>query len=292
MATDPIDRRSAIKAAAAGGIALAVGTIAATVPATSAAAADTTDGAIATAVGTTNSLTRGALNALYPAYRVWNAATQAYPARIPNATNIFFGPVHPGLGMTAADYWANPEATTLAQVEAALLDASSGVLRATETQQKMLIEATRFAPIDNRPATLSSLSPSAGTAESAPAWKFDDGSVSVVGAVVTVPRGWYKVAFRVLAFTPLASPSGGVRWNLRAAAIDVGTAVNATGTVFNVTTPMTVQNRLVGAAHTGTFALDGTKENMVRLSVARLGTDAADTFANPALLLGVRLERQ
>ncbi len=293
MVSSPIDRRSAIKAAATGGIALAAGTIAGTVPAASAAAADTDDAAIAAVIETPSSLTRGALNALYPVYRVWDDVASAYPARIPGALNIFFGPVHPGLLMEpSTDYWATPEATTLAHVEAALLDASSGLLRAAETRQNMFIDATRFAAIDNRPATLSNLSPSKGTAASAPAWRFDDGAVSVIGALVTVPRGWYKLAIRVMTCTPLASPSGGVRWNLRASALDVGTAVNDPGAVFNVTTVMNAQNTVIGATHSGVVDLDGTKENILRLSVARLGSEGADTFASPAMLLGVRLERQ
>lgn len=250
-----------------------------------------TDTALATYFAAGDTATRASTDALYPLFRLWNGTT--YPARVPGAMNIFFGPVHPGLLMdTAADYWANPAATTLAQVVAAFLDSSSTLVQAAETRAKQLVEATRFAPIDNRPPTFTNLSPTVNSTASAPAWSFADGVTSVVGALVAVPRGWYKVAFSVLTSTPVAAPSGGVRWNLRAAVVDIDGATNAAGSVFNVTAGMTAQNRLISATPTGDFALDGTKENLIRLSIARLGGDGEDTFTNPALMLGMRMERR
>lgn len=132
MPKHPIDRRSAIRAAATGGIALAAGTIAATVPAASASAAVTAgdDPAIAGLIGSASSQTRAALNGLYAVYRVWNAATSTYPARVAGASNIFIGPSDPGLAMDAQkDVWADPRNTTIDDV-VAQMRASGSELRA------------------------------------------------------------------------------------------------------------------------------------------------------------------
>lgn len=258
-------------------------------PGTNAAA---NDEAFATYLSAPDTQTRAAADAVYIVYRIYVAGV-GYPTRIPGACNVFLGPVDPGLAMDPAmDFWANPGAVTLAQVEAALLDASSGIVQAAETRARQIVEASRFAAVDNRAPSLTSLSPSANSTASAPAWSFPDVVVSVVGTLVTIPRGWYSVGFTVLCATTTSSPSGGVRWNLRAAVLEDGAATNAAGTVLNVTAGMTAQNRVIAAPTAGTLALDGTKENTVRLSIARLGSDAEDTFATSVLMLGVRLEKR
>lgn len=249
------------------------------------------DEAFATYLSSPDTETRQAADAVYIVYRIFDGTE--YPDRIPGACNVFLGEVDPGLAMDPVnDYWANPAAVTLAQVEAAFLDSASATVQAAEMRTKQIITASEFAAVDNRPATWSNLSPSANNSSSAPAWAFSDGAVSVVGTLVTVPRGWYSVGFTVLFATTATSPTGGVRWNLRAAALDVGSATTEAGTVMNVTGGVTAQNTVLGASTTGTLALDGTKENLVRLSVARLGSDVEDTFEPTVLMLGVRMERR
>lgn len=250
------------------------------------------DEAFASYLSAPDTQTRAAADAVYIVYRIYVPGV-GYPDRIPGACNVFLGPVDPGLAMDPTmDFWENPATVTLAQVVAALLDSSSAVLQAASTRSKETIEATRFAPVDNRPPTLSSLSASANNTSSAPAWAFADAVVTVAGTLVTIPRGVYSVGFTVLCATTVASPSGGVRWNLRAAVLADGAATSAAGSVLNVTAGMTAQNTLIAAPTSGALALDGTKENTVRLTVARLGGDAEDTFASTVLMLGVRWERR
>lgn len=259
-------------------------------PGTNAVANDT---AFATYLSAPDTETRAAADAVYIVYRLYVEGV-GYPERIPGACNVFLGTVDPGLAMDPVyDRWEDPATLTLPQLIALLLDSSSAVLQATETRSKETIGANRFGPVDNRPPTMSSLSPSANTTASAPAWAFADGAVTVVGTLVTIPRGVYSVGFTVLCATTTASPSGGVRWNLRAAVLDDGTATNAAGSVLNVTAGMTAQNTVIAAPTSSALALDGSHENTVRLTIARLGTDVAeDTFLSTALLLGVRWERR
>lgn len=250
------------------------------------------DEAFATYLSAPDTETRAAADAVYIVYRIYVPGV-GYPTRIPGACNVFLGAADPGLAMDPTmDFWANPAAVTMPQVEAALRDSSSEVVRAAEVRSKQIVEASRFTPVDNRPPTLTSLSPSANSTSSAPAWAFADVVVTVAGTLVTVPRGWYSVGFTVLCATTVAAPSGGVRWNLRAAVLEDGAATNAAGSVLNVTAAMSAQNTLIAAPTSGALVLDGTKENTIRLTVARLGGDVEDTFSSTALLLGVRLERR
>lgn len=258
-------------------------------PGTNAVANDT---AFATYLSSPETETRTAADAVYVVYRRYVEGV-GYPARIAGACNVFFGPVDPGLAMDpVSDRWEDPATMTVPQLVALLLDSSSATLQASETRSKETLGANRFGPVDNRPPTMSSLSPSANSTASSPAWAFADGVVTVAGTLVTIPRGVYSVGFTVLCATTTASPSGGVRWNLRAAVLEDGAATNAAGSVLNVTAGMTAQNTVIAAPTSTALALDGTHENTVRLTVARLGGDAEDTFASTALMLGVRWERR
>lgn len=250
------------------------------------------DAAFATYLSTPNTETRIAADAVYIVYRLYVEGV-GYPARIPGACNVFLGPVDPGLAMDPVkDRWEDPATLTVPQLVALLLDSSSAALQASETRSKETIAANRFGSVDNRPPTMSSLSASANSTSSAPAWAFADSVVTVVGTLVTIPRGVYSVGFSVLCATTTPSPSGGVRWNLRAAVLEDGGATNAAGSVLNVTAGMTAQNTMIATPTAGALALDGTKENTVRLTVARLGSDPEDTFTSTAMLLGVRWERR
>ncbi|MDR2294668.1 MAG: hypothetical protein LBE05_05640 [Microbacterium sp.] len=107
-------------------------------PVTSASAAVTAadDPAIAGLIGTATSQTRGALNALYPVYRVWDATANAYPARVAGAANIFIGPSDPGLAMDAVvDVWADPRNTTIDDVVAQLRAPGSEAWKAARSTQ-------------------------------------------------------------------------------------------------------------------------------------------------------------
>lgn len=250
------------------------------------------DEAFATYLSAPDTQTRAAADAVYIVYRLYDEVT-GYPIRIPGACNVFLGSVDPGLAMDPVyDRWYDPATLTLHQLIALLLDSSSAVLHASETRSKETIGANRFGPVDNRPPTMSSLSPSANSTASTPAWAFPNLGVTVVGTLLTIPRGVYSIGFAVLCATTVASPSGGVRWNLRAAVLEDGAATNAAGSVLNVTAGMTAQNTLIAAPTSGVLALDGTKENTVRLTVARLAEDGEDTFASTVLMLGVRWERR
>lgn len=292
MANNPIDRRSAMKAAATGGIALAAGTIAATVPTTSAVAAGPDDAAVAAAVETPDSLTRGALNALYPAYRVWDAAAGTYPARVPGALNIFFGPVPPGVLMDPTmDYWANSEGTTVGEVLSEVQNVTSALhaaVRTAATPATVEFNAADVAAVDNRPPMMGTLSPSSNLSLGVPVLLFGDGTVQVAGRPWRTPVGWNACRVHIDWAHDVAAPSGQVNWQARIADYGPGTDLTSASGLQTLTqlatTPAvrTISRMLIG----GNFALNPAGSE-VRLTVARLNTG----FGGAAGLVKVILER-
>lgn len=73
-------------------------------------------------------------------YRLWNGTS--YPPRIPGSSNLFIGPVNPGLLALPGDIWSNPDTTTLSSVTAAILDTSSptyAAVQRTRTRETMVL---------------------------------------------------------------------------------------------------------------------------------------------------------
>lgn len=295
MADTPIDRRSAIKAAAARGAALAAGTIAVSVPvsfATATAAAD--DAALAAAVESAQSRTRGALNRLFPVFRVWDDVADAYPPRIPGAVNIFFGPVPPGPLMDAAmDYWATPDSTTLDEVISEIQNASSrlnAAVRTATTAEVVEFKATDLAPVDNRAPKMGTLSGAADLSMGVPVLAFGDDRVEVAGATWRTPVGWS--ACRVYIdwghnVASIGTPQ--VSWQARLVGYGDGADLTATPGLQTLAqidsgppAAKTVKRFLIA----GSFTLDPAGAE-VRIAIARLAT----TFGGDVGLIKVVLER-
>lgn len=159
------------------------------------------------------SFTDLSLKSIYPVFRLWNGSS--YPARLPNALNIFIGP-NPGT-LTAPDIWAG-DGVTLDGIIAAVNDSGSDLglaVRAAVTPTVLDLEATTFAPIDNRPATMGTLSASANSATLPPVWLFPDSTVTIVGRTVRIPVGWNAMRVWVHWSHNLTSPSGVVTWLVR-----------------------------------------------------------------------------
>lgn len=281
MANSPIDRRTAIKAAAARGIALTAGTVAATSPVVPAAATKTAadDAAIAAVVEAPDSQTRSALDALYPVHRMWDDVTSAYPARVPGALNIFFGPVPPGPLMDPTlDYWASPEGATVDEIVSEIQNATSSlraaVLTAT-TLETVDFRAKDLAPIDNRAPRIGTLSGTTNLAMGVPVLLFDDNSVQVAGATWRTPVGWR--ACRVYIdwghnVSSIGTPQ--VNWQVRLGRYGHGTDLTSTSGLQTLTqidssapTVKTVTRLLIA----GNFTLDPAGAEVL-VAIARLST--------------------
>lgn len=299
MPKQPMDRRSAIRAAATGGIALAAGTLAATVPATSASAAVTAadDPAIAGLIGTATSQTRGALNALYPVYRVWDAVANTYPPRVAGVVNIFVGP-NPGLLMQDADLWADPNLIAIDDVTAAMSTVGSPLRTVTQsfvTPASLFIPASDFVAVDNRAAgafkPFSAANVSAGTS----GWFFPKTENPYVSAIVRIPDGWNTASVRLYLSHTTAAPDGVCVWRVRVQPFAVGGALQVTPSGMSFVRSYTPgASRVIdqsGPFSTAINAAALADSRLYMVVVNRQITDAADTTTHPIALIGAELTR-
>lgn len=257
-------------------------------------AAQATDTGVATLVSE-GTATPAALAERYVVRRVWDGT--AYPARVEAATNVFVGPVDPGLAMDPEmDLWAQPDTVTLADVTAELSDTQSALRAATlaaAAGTKMFVSHTEFTPItpDERPSR-GEIGPDPRLA----GWLLPGyGPTSRVGAELRTPAGWSSLRVFVLWAHSTASPdvSQSVRWEVIAAHLTDGTPFTSgsqsrygTSTVPAQYVP---QSGLVFESG-GAISVDPAGSQM-RLTVTRRTDSAQDTFAGTALFRGVLLER-
>lgn len=258
------------------------------------------DIAVAAYVKASDSATRAALNESWAVVRRYNSSSGSYPARIADASNIFFGSADPGLLMQDGDYWANPESTTLATVAGAMLDPSSALYKRVMTaivsaatnkasQLYAAIQANVSPFIDMQMHTeVSALSPAAKT--------FGSGSSAVYGYELPkgastssirfngrIPTDWARA--RLHAYWVNASGSGDVRLGRSFRMIDsTGVCGERTSTGAFTTAGALRMNDAVA-----TFdVIGGTR---VSGSISRISQGAEDTLTESIGIIGVALER-
>ena len=238
------------------------------------------DPVMAAIVGS-DSDTRGALNVLYPVYRVWDG-TQ-YPPRIPGALNIFFGPVNPGLAMTPTDRWENQNTTTLAEVVAATIDTSTP-----------LSAAVRFAAGGNRiPLNLTPLGTAVTreTVGSSPnrlaAWKMPKANVNLVGTV-PVPAGWLTCRF-VARWSQIDGGTGNARLYADITAYSNDGTIVAGGVRGETSSGVPTAQMLKTNPFASAVPLPA--GGGISVAFGRLGTLGSDTYASDIYLVDAWLER-
>jgi hypothetical protein len=217
---------------------------------------------------------------------------EQYPEPAEAGPNIFVGPEDPGLLMGEGDVWANASATTVSAVVAEVESPSSDLNSAVQAAAvpRVFIPARDLAPIDNRPPSFSNLSASTNNSAGVAAWFFDDASTEVVGTVIATPAGWSGARARLFWSHTVATPSGSVRWLVRCSPFADAADMAAGGTAVAGTSEAPV-TRYVKELLIPNVATVDPAGGMLRVSVARVGGDAADTFTGDAALIGVQIER-
>ncbi|UGS27569.1 hypothetical protein K8F61_05110 [Microbacterium resistens] len=239
------------------------------------------DAAVAAYVLAVDSATKAALNGDYPVKRVWDGT--AYPARVPGATNLFIGPVDPGLAMTSDDVWADPAVTTIAEVVAAILDPSSAMRAAIQTAV--------VAPSVSIPLTLRNGESAQYTVVNGIpgfyGWNCPQGAQNRLAGTVKIPQGWNTAAVRIF-YIPAVSGSG----NLRLARAGVAYKSGAPVRTFGVSTNTLVVGPIDSvSSHVVSGSLDVTDMDEISIEVQRTGNSTSDTFAAAIFILSARLER-
>lgn len=250
--------------------------------------------ALPTQIADPGSAIRAPLDDLYPIRLLWDSVTSTYPPRVPGAVNIFLGPVNPGLAMDPVmDSWDNPDGTTIDEIVAEVQDTASPLNAAVRTAtipETVEFHAMDLAPIDNRPTTLGTLSPSVNLPMGVPVLLFGDNTVQLAGAPWRTPVGWS--ACRVYIdwahnVSPISTPQ--VSWQVRAVSYANGSDLAVTTglqTLAQVDTAPPAVKTVKRFLISGNFALNPAGGEM-RLAISRLVT----TFGGSVGLIKVILER-
>lgn len=156
----------------------------------------------------------------------------------------------------------------------AKVDAHGGARRWMSAQEFMLASGS---------AALSSTA----TGSSWPGWLFDAAASETVNGVVEIPPGW--ATFDIdLWWSNAGAGAGDVVWRLRMNQSGDGdtTVIGGNGALSTVTAPLQsvvkVTTVEAGVART---------DDLIKIQVIRVSTDAGDTLANDASLIGVMLRK-
>lgn len=151
------------------------------------------------------------------------------------------------------------------------------------TSEAVLLPATEFNASTGAP-TLSR------AASRFPAWLLDSATTEQVNATAVIPPGWRRFHVEVL-WSNLGPGAGDVRWSLGYSARVAGELLSA-GDVFPpaVTLTAPAADALAVSTFTGT-AVTAKAGALYHFRISRTGADAADTLANDASFLGLRLRR-
>lgn len=251
------------------------------------------DEAVAEYVSAFDSQTKLALNADYPIRLVWDGA--AYPPRVPNAVNIFFGPEDPGLLMDAAsDFWAKSDATTLDAVVTEMLTNGSALNEAAKmvSQQVFVKTAAELEINSTTPAPLGYLPAASSTINGLVVRNMRPDGPSYLSTVFVVPRGWKSVKFSVYYTHSNPAPTGGIRWQISSQEIGIGTVVGdsaqwTSAVTDTVGAEMTVRKPTLPTAHVFASAAPV----LLRVGVYRNAGHSGDTFASDASLIAIEMTR-
>lgn len=241
------------------------------------------DAAMAAYVGAVDSDTRLALNAAYPVRLVWDGS--AYPTRVPNAVNIFFGPTDPGLLMEPGDYWANPNVTTVAEVVAEVQNPASSLRAAIAAAMSPSAVDVPVSPRDGDVIPLKNVG--AAGVEMYGYELTADGGLGLSGTV-PIPQGWGSARVRIFYYVPASAGAGDVRASRSVATYKSGVAPAVIAEVSNTLaapTPGVVNSNLIS----GDIPLVGMTR--IAVTVKRNGSSSADTLPSSIFVVGVQLER-
>ena len=120
---------------------------------------------------------------------------------------------------------------------------------------------------------------------------FDAASLETADAFIQIPTGWESIAVEVI-WANLGAGSGDVVWRVQGLARTAGETLDTADNTGGAGTTITAgaQNIVMVSAMSGN--LDLINENYyLSVRVSRLGTDAGDTLANDAGLIGITLTR-
>jgi hypothetical protein len=252
--------------------------------ATATAAAAATLDEVAASMDDTGSGVSQAAQGQFPVHRVWDGS--AYPTRVSGALNVFFGPTDPGLAMEADDYWANPDATTIDEVEAAVGDTGSDLYAATRTATAGTTLDIPLGPRSLEPTVL--MKDIGYPGAEIYGWEMDPDVTSRLIGVVTIPYGWNTARVRVYYYVPTGSGAGDVRVARAGAAFTPGVAPSPEATVTNTLTAP-VAGVIDSILLTVDMALEGF--TMLSVTIKRNGAEGGDTLAAPIYYLAARLEK-
>ena len=121
---------------------------------------------------------------------------------------------------------------------------------------------------------------------------FDTGVQEHAQFAVAMPKSWNEGTVTFQALWTATGGSGGVAWGLQAVAAGDGDALDAAfGTAQTVTDTLIAAGTLHQTAESAAVTAAGSpaENDLVIFQLFRAVTDAADTLAQDALLLGVRL---
>ena len=215
-----------------------------------------------------------------------------YPARIEGRTNLFIGPEDPGLAMDPdEDVWSSPDATTLDTVTTAINDSSSLTHAAVQSNyvSRVFLGAAEMGAVDSRAGTLGTFS-SSDLVAGVPCWLMSETGVHVAGGVVRIPPGWSGLRAIIYWSHTQASMSGNVNWSARVATLGGGTDLTSLGT-YVTSSSTAMGSRIVVEKNMNNVATVPPNGGLVRVTVSRIASSGADTFAASAGLIGIALER-
>jgi hypothetical protein len=220
----------------------------------------------------------------YTVYRLWTGSD--YPARIPGALNIFFGPNDPGLAMSEGDYWANPDATSMAEVVAEAGNNASPLYAAI--QQAMITpQQIELYPPDGSSIVRATAGVSPNRISG---WALPDSASSIIYGSVRVPSGWTNVKFTVrwTHDTAVAAASSSVRLYIQP--LPMSSSSTGVAVQQDVSSECPAQKAYKDASFTASVPV--TSGGEVAIGFGRLGTSGADTFVGEIIIIDMWMERQ
>lgn len=249
------------------------------------------DSVMAGVIRDTSSETFTELNGSYPVYRIWEFGT-GYPARIPGAVNVFFGPEDPGLIMAESDYWANANLTTLAEVVSQMETYGTPANNAARLAASALpfivlgAEALSQDPADS--ATFSKSSRGASPNQHL-AWGLNATGVCRLYGSFIVPEGWSKARLDAYYYHNGAASDAGLNAFFTVSLTGFADGLPITSGVSNNTS---VAAKAPGVVTMGSLATyDVTPGQMVSIMFARNANASQDTLEVPINFLGFRVRR-
>lgn len=121
-----------------------------------------------------------------------------------------------------------------------------------------------------------------------PAWLLDPTTDEEIASPFRVPVGWVTMSVKLL-WTNIGGGSGNVSWYLNNESVSDGESMNTSGTWASRV--MTAPSQYLMKEELLSSSVAVTAEEIMSLRLYRRGTDATDTLASEAALVGVLLQK-